>query len=92
MDVPIDMNSEYELSAWVKTENVGGGGRGALLYVSAHPNAPGSKGVKGTQDWTQIKVRFQLGLAKGSQYQLPFGGVGSIHRKGVVGRCQLAQG
>ena len=64
MNVPVDMNSEYELSAWVKTENVGGGGRGALLYVSAHPDAPGSSGVKGTQDWTQIKLRFNSGSQK----------------------------
>ena len=76
MNVPIDMNSEYELSAWVKTENVGGGGRGALLYVSAHPDQPGSNGVKGTQDWTQIKLRFNSGSQKVASINCLFGGWG----------------
>jgi len=77
MDVPVDRNSEYELSAWVKTENVGGGGRGALLYISAHPDAPGSNGVKGTQDWTQIKLRFNSGSAKTASINCLFGGWGT---------------
>ena len=77
MDVPVDRNSEYELSAWVKTDNVGGGGRGALLYVSAHPDAPGSQGVKGTQDWTQIKLRFNSGAAKTASINCLFGGWGT---------------
>ena len=76
MNVPIDMNSEYELSAWVKTENVGGGGRGALLYVSAHPDAPGSNGIKGTQDWTQIKLRFNSGSQKVASINCLLGGWG----------------
>jgi mono/diheme cytochrome c family protein len=77
MNVPVDQNSEYELSAWVKTENVGGGGRGALLYISAHPDAPGSDGVKGTQDWTQIKLRFNSGAAKSASLHCLFGGWGT---------------
>ena len=76
IDVPVDMNSEYELSAWVKTEEVGGGGRGALLYVSAHPDAPGSTGVKGTQDWTQIKLRFNSGSQKVASINCLLGGWG----------------
>jgi putative membrane-bound dehydrogenase-like protein len=77
LDVPVDRNSEYELSAWVKTEKVGGGGRGALLYISAHPDAPGSNGVKGTQDWTQIKLRFNSGAAKSASINCLFGGWGT---------------
>ena len=60
----------------MKTENVGGGGRGALLYVSAHPDAPGSNGVKGTQDWTQIKLRFNSGSQKVASINCLFGGWG----------------
>ena len=37
---PVDRNAEYELSAWIKTENVAGGGRGAQLYISGHPGSP----------------------------------------------------
>ena len=77
IDVPVDRNSEYELSAWVKTDNVGGGGRGALLYISAHPDAPGSSGVKGTQDWTQIKLRFNSGSARSVSINCLFGGWGT---------------
>ena len=76
MNVPIDMNAEYELSAWVKTENVAGGGRGALLYVSAHPDQPRSNGVKGTQDWTQINLRFESGSQKVASINCLFGGWG----------------
>ena len=76
MNVPIDMNSEYELSAWVKTENVGGGGRGALLYVSGHPDQPGSNGIKGTQDWTQINLRFDSGSQNVASINCLFGGWG----------------
>ena len=77
IDVPVDRNSEYELSAWVRTDNVGGGGRGALLYISAHPDAPGSSGVKGTQDWTQIKLRFNSGSARSVSINCLFGGWGT---------------
>ncbi len=77
IDVPVDRNSEYELSAWVKTDKVGGGGRGALLYISAHPDAPGSNGIKGTQDWTQIKLRFNSGSSKSVSINCLFGGWGT---------------
>ena len=77
IDVPVDRNSEYELSAWIRTENVEGSGRGAQLYISAHPDAPGSKALKGTQDWTQVKMRFQTGSAKSASINCLFGGWGT---------------
>ena len=76
MNVPVDMNSEYELSAWVKTENVEAVVAARCFYVSAHPDAPGSNGIKGTQDWTQIKLRFNSGSQKMASINCLFGGWG----------------
>jgi putative membrane-bound dehydrogenase-like protein len=81
LNVPVDRNAEYELSAWIKTEKVAGGGRGAQLYLSGHPDSPGSKAVKGTQDWTQIKMRFNTGSAKSVNIHCLFGGWGIVTGK-----------
>ena len=81
IEVPVDRNAEYELSAWIKTENVAGGGRGAQLYVSGHPDSPGSTAVKGTKDWTQVKMRVQTASAKSLQIHCLFGGWGIVTGK-----------
>ena len=91
-NVPVDRNSEYELSAWIKTEKVTGGGRGAQLYISGHPDSPGSKAVKGTQRLDAGENAFQDGFGKVDQHQLPARRLGHRHRQGVVGRRQSAQG
>ena len=80
-DAPVDRNAEYELSAWIKTEKVAGGGRGAQLYLSGHPDSPGSKAVKGTQDWTQVKMRIQTGSAKSISINCLLGGWGTATGK-----------
>ena len=81
IDVPVDRNAEYELSAWIKTENVAGGGRGAQLYLSGHPHSPGSKAMKGTKDWTQVKMRIETGAAKSLKIHCLFGGWGIVTGK-----------
>jgi mono/diheme cytochrome c family protein len=78
IDVPVDRNAEYELSAWIKTEKVAGGGRGAQLYISDHP---GSKAVKGTKDWTQVKMRIETGSAKSIGIHCLLGGWGIVTGK-----------
>lgn len=56
--VPIEKNTLYRLSCWVKTENVGTGGKGA--YISIDGNSATSIDVKGTvTDWTRIELFFQ---------------------------------
>ena len=81
IDVPVDRNSEYELSGWIKTENVAGGGRGALLYISKHPDSPVSKGVKATKDWTHVKVRFNNYEGKSVRINCMLGGWGTASGK-----------
>ena len=80
-DAPVDRNAKYELSAWIKTQNVAGGGRGAQLYISGHPDSPGSKAVKGTKDWTQVKMRFNTGSAKSVNIHCLLGGWGIVTGK-----------
>jgi mono/diheme cytochrome c family protein len=77
-NAPVDQNSEYELSAWIKTEKVAGGGRGAQLYISDHP---GSKAVKGTKDWTQVTMRIETGSAKSISINCLLGGWGTATGK-----------
>ncbi|MEJ6582024.1 MAG: c-type cytochrome, partial [Akkermansiaceae bacterium] len=77
-NAPVDQNSEYELSAWIKTEKVAGGGRGAQLYISDHP---GSKAVKGTQDWTQVTMRIETGSSKSISINCLLGGWGTATGK-----------
>ena len=81
IDVPVDRNSEYELSGWIKTENVAGGGRGALLYISKHPDSPVSKGVKATKDWTHVKVSFNNYEGKSVRINCMLGGWGTASGK-----------
>ena len=78
--VPVEKHSEYELSAWIKTENVAGGGRGAMLYISGN-DTPASKAVKGTKDWTQVKMRLKSGLDTSMNITCLFGGWGIVTGK-----------
>jgi len=78
--VPVEKHSEYELSAWIKTENVAGGGRGAMLYVSGN-DTPASKALKGTNDWTQVKMRLKSGLDTSMTITCLFGGWGIVTGK-----------
>jgi len=77
-NVPVDRNAEYELSAWIKTEKVAGGGRGAQLYLSDHP---GSQAVKDTKDWTQVKMRIETGSAESISINCLLGGWGTATGK-----------
>jgi len=78
IDVPVDQSAEYELSAWIKTEKVAGGGRGAQMYISDHPGSPA---VKGTKDWTQVKMRIETGSAKSLSINCLLGGWGTATGK-----------
>jgi mono/diheme cytochrome c family protein len=81
VEVPVEKHAEYELSGWIKTENVSGSGRGAQLYVSGHPDAPGSQGVKGTKEWTRVNVEFKTYGEKSAKVYSLFGGWGTASGK-----------
>ena len=81
VEIPVETHSEYELSGWIKTENVSGSGRGAQLYVSGHPDAPVSQGVKGTKDWTRVNVEFKTYGEKSAKVYSLLGGWGTASGK-----------
>lgn len=74
-DVPVEANTAYRFSAWVKTENVvRTGGLGAL--INAHTAQVKSAGVDGTKDWQQISFDFNSAAAGTEVLNLLLGGYG----------------
>ena len=57
-----------------------GGGRGAMLYISGN-DTPASKALKGTKDWTQVKMRLKSGLDTSLTITCLFGGWGIVTGK-----------
>ncbi len=59
-DIKVKPNTEYQLTAWVKTDKVGGGGYGALLNAHELQNNPRvvTNALKKTNDWTKVEVTF----------------------------------
>ena len=70
--VTVKKNTEYEVSAWIKTENLTGEGRGAMIYIVGNPN-PTTKVLRDTNDWTQVKVRVKSGLDTSMRITCLFG-------------------
>ncbi|HEX8913416.1 MAG TPA: PVC-type heme-binding CxxCH protein, partial [Humisphaera sp.] len=81
-EVPVEPNTQYRLSAWIKTENVKAvrGGMGALLNV--HLTEYKTKPVTGTSDWTQVSVTFNSGRSRTVSINCLYGGWG--HATGVA--------
>lgn len=75
--VPVEYNSRYQLSGWVRTSGVKaiGGGRGALLNIHTMQSVRTSA-VTGTQDWTRVSVDFDTGLNDAVTINCLFGGWG----------------
>ncbi len=77
-DVEVEPESEYELTAWIRTENVRTrrGGRGAQLNIHALPGQPRTAAIRGTQDWTPVILRFKTGRERSIGVNCLFGGWG----------------
>jgi putative membrane-bound dehydrogenase-like protein len=62
-DLDLDQNCDYLLTGWVKTEDFKlKGGQGAMLELHMlNGRQPTSKKLKGTNDWTQVEIRFSSG-------------------------------
>ncbi len=74
--VPVEPNSSYRLSGWIKTENVRPrNGRGALLNLH-NIQGVATKALTGTSDWTQVEVVFDTGDLDAVQVNCLFGGWG----------------
>ena len=76
--VAVKSNTNYELSAWIKTKNLdtSSGGFGAQMNLHELQFDGKSKAIKGTQDWTKITTRFNSGSRTELLVNLLFGGWG----------------
>lgn len=75
-DVACDPDTQYRLSAWIKTDNVKPvrGGLGALLNV--HGTEYKTPAVSGTSDWKRVEISFSSGKASRLSINCLFGGWG----------------
>lgn len=73
VDVPIEPNTEYRLSAWIKTRGVTGA-RGALLNV--HGTSIETPAINGDTDWTRVETFFNSGEKTMASVNVLFGGYG----------------
>ncbi|MCH2178761.1 MAG: DUF1553 domain-containing protein [Mariniblastus sp.] len=76
--LPVKRNTDYQVSAWVKTENVQGGGLGALINLHELQLEGKSEGLKGDNDWTEIRMEFNSGRHDSLLLNCLFGGWGQV--------------
>ncbi len=69
-------NRDYRVTAWIKTEDVAGGGLGALVNVHELQLEGKSDGLKGDHDWTKITLEFNSGSHDNLLLNCLFGGWG----------------
>jgi putative membrane-bound dehydrogenase-like protein len=72
--VPVEPNTSYHLSGWIKTKDVDAGNRlGCMMniHTAGHTNA-----VKGTSDWTLVEMDFTTGSEREIIIHCLFGGYG----------------
>ena len=75
--VKVKPNSVYELSAWVKTENVDkGSGVGVVVNMHELQYDGRTEGLDGTNDWQKIKIQANSGKHNSLLINLTFGGWG----------------
>jgi putative membrane-bound dehydrogenase-like protein len=72
-DVSVEPNTDYQLSAWIRTKGVSGAS-GALLNV--HLTKFQTKAVSGDTEWTQVETTFNSGNRQTVSINALFGGYG----------------
>ena len=73
VDVKVEPDTEYRLSAWIKAENVTGA-MGGLLNV--HGSEYRTPAVTGTSDWRKVEITFNSGPQSVVSINCLFGGWG----------------
>ena len=73
--IPVKPNTDYKLSAWVKTDSISGA-MGALLNIHVSPNRELTAPVKGTKDWTEVSMMINSGGRKTIDVNALYGGWG----------------
>ncbi|CAA9409620.1 MAG: CBM16, partial [uncultured Phycisphaerae bacterium] len=92
VDAAVEPNTNYKLSAWVKTENVTPvrGGRGAQLNV--HGTEFRSPALTGTEDWRRIELAFNSGPQTRVSINCLFGGWGHATGTAYFDDVELTKG
>jgi uncharacterized protein len=77
-EIKVKPNTQYELKAWIKTEDLQtrGDAYGASLNIHALSGQPRTPAVKGTTDWKQVTVEFKTDDSESIQVNCLFGGWG----------------
>jgi putative membrane-bound dehydrogenase-like protein len=78
-DVPLEANSTYLFSGFIKTDKLttAGGAKGATLQIhQLNGTQPHSSPLKGNQDWTPVAVNFNSGPQNSVSLNLLYGGWG----------------
>lgn len=75
ISLPLKKGTRYRLSGWIKTENLNirGNAPGAMLNLHGGQR---TRGVKGTQDWTEVSVEFESGSDRQALIHCLFSGYG----------------
>ena len=77
-ECPVEPNTDYRLSGWVKTKDVkNNGGRGAQFNTHNGAGQPRTRAIAGTQDWTRLEVTFNSGALERLGVNCLFGGWGN---------------
>ena len=74
--VQLKRNTDYQLSAWIKTEQVGAGGFGAMMNLHELQMEGKSEALQGTNDWKLVTTKFNSGNREQVLVNMLFGGWG----------------
>ncbi len=74
--VKVKKNTEYRISAWVKTQDIAAGGYGVQLNLHELQMEGKTEPLRGTNDWTKIQSEFNSGNHESLLVNLLFGGWG----------------
>jgi putative membrane-bound dehydrogenase-like protein len=91
VEVPVEPNTDYTLSAWIKTSKlVKGESKGALLNV--HGTDFKTNAVDGTADWRRVAVSFNSGKLTSASINCLFGGWGEAKGSALFDDVELVKG
>jgi putative membrane-bound dehydrogenase-like protein len=89
VDVPVEPNTDYVLSAWIKTQKVSGA-MGALLNI--HGTEFKTVPITGTSDWQKVEIGFNCGSLKKASINCLFGGWGTSKGTAYYDDVKLVRG
>lgn len=89
VDVPVEPNTDYVLSAWIKVQRVSGA-MGALLNV--HGTEFKTEAIQGTADWQKVQLGFNSGTMTKVSINCLFGGWGRSRGAALYDDIKLVRG